>query len=201
MTHATFPSPSDPTRPSAGTVLSAADVARLPTTLATTDVDYELHDGKLVVTFPPDANHGFAQARLLAALSLRAKGDDRGRVLGRVGVVLRRNPDHLLCPDAAFLTAAQVPPRVTPEDYLLTVPELVVEIHGRNDTPLPMAIRVRDYLAAGAVLVWVADPDARTVTAHRANQPPVVFTAADTLTADPVIPGFAVAVEELLPQM
>lgn len=58
---------------------------------------------------------------------------------------------------------------------------------------------VRDYLAAGAVLVWVADPDAHTVTAHRANQPPAVFAAAATLTADPVIPGFAVPIAELLP--
>jgi Uma2 family endonuclease len=80
---------------------------------------------------------------------------------------------------------------------LLTVPQLVVEVRGRNDTPLPMEVRVRDYLAAGAVLVWVADPDARTVTAHRANQSPVVFAATDTFTADGVIPGFAVA--ELLP--
>ena len=199
MSPATRHSQSGSARPPAGTVLTAVDVARLPTTLATTDVDYELHDGTHVVTFPPDANHGTTQARLLAALSLCAKGDDRGRVLGRVGVVLRRNPDHLLAPDAAFLTAAQLPPRVTPEDYLLTVPELVVEIHGWNDTSIPMAVRVRDYLAAGAVLVWVADPDARAVTAHRAGEPPVVFTVADTLTADPVIPGFAVPIAELLP--
>jgi len=171
----------------------------MPTTLATTDVDYELHDGKLVVTFPADAAHGFTQARLIAALSSHNRDRESSRVLGRVAVVLRRNPDHLLSPDAAFLTAGQLPPRVTREEYLLTVPALVVEIHGWNDTPLPMAIRVHDYLAAGALLVWVADPESRTVTAHRANQPPLVFTATDTLTAEPVIPGFAVPVAELLP--
>ena len=42
-------------------------------------------------------------------------------------------------------------------------------------------------------------PGARTVTAHGPNRPPVVFAATDTLTADPVIPGFAVPVAELLP--
>ena len=192
------PSSPDSSGPPAGTVLTAADVARLPTTLATTDVDYELHDGKLVVTFPADADHGFALAKLLAALSSHAGDREVGRVLGRVAVVLRRNPDHLLTPDAAFLTAAQLPPKVTSEDYLLTVPALVVEIRGWNDTPLSMDARVRDYLAAGAVLVWVADPESRTVIAHRADQPPLVFTSSDTLTAEGVIPGFAVPVAELL---
>lgn len=193
------PSSPDSSGPPAGTVLTAADVARLPTTLATTDVDYELHDGKLVVTFPADANHGFAQARFLAALPTHDQ-EEKGRALGRVAIVLRQNPDHLLTPDAAFLTAAQLPPKVTSEDYLLTVPALVVEIRGWNDTPLSMDARVRAFLTAGAVLVWVADPESRTVIAHRADQPPLVFTSADTLTAEGVIPGFAVPVAELLPE-
>ena len=55
----------------------------------------------------------------------------------------------------------------------------------------------RGLSTAGVELVWVADPDTQTVTAHRPNQPPQVFTAADTLTADVVIPGFVVPVAEL----
>src|SRR5262245_37586790 len=195
-----FASPSSPDSPGppAGTLLTAADVARLPTTLATTVVDYELHDGKLVVTFPADADHGRAQARLIAALSSQIEDRKLGRVLSRVAVVLRQSPDHLLTPDASFLTAAQLPPNVTPEDYLLTVPALVVEIRGWNDTPLSMEARVCDYLAAGALLVWVVDPESRTVIAHRAAQPPLAFTASDMLTAEGVIPDFTVPVVELL---
>ena len=45
----------------------------------------------------------------------------------------------------------------------------------------------------------VVGADARTVTAYQANQPPAVFAATDTLTALPVIPGFAVLVGDLLP--
>lgn len=62
-----------------------------------------------------------------------------------------------------------------------------------------IAEKVNAYLAAGVAVVWVADPDARTVTAYRTGRHPLVFGATDTLTADGVIPGFAVPVAELLP--
>ena len=199
MSTATLPPSSGPPV-SPGAILTAADVARLPRTLATTDVDYELHDGRLVVMAPPGFIHGHRQNRF--GFSLRQHGElsGHGLAVAEVGVLLRRNPDHLLGTDAAFLTTAQLPPRLSPEGYLLTIPQLVVEVRSKNNTQSELDAKVRDYLAAGAVLVWVADPDARTVTAHRANQAPVVFTASDTLSADPVIPGFAVPVAELLPE-
>jgi Uma2 family endonuclease len=180
-------------------LLTAADVARLPRTLATTDVTYELHDGRLVVMAPPGDIHSWRQARFVAFLFNQGEVPGHGQARGEVGILLRRNPDHLVGVDAAFITKASLPTRVSPEGYLLTVPELVVEVRSKNDTQPEIDAKVRDYLAAGVVLVWVADPDARTVTAHRTGQPPAVFAAADTLTAEPVIPGFAVPVAELLP--
>ena len=198
MSSATLPPPSgSPFAP--GAVLTAADVARLPRTLATTDVDYELHDGRLVVMAPPGFIHAVRQNRFCSALLQHGERPGHGLAMAEVGVLLRRNPDHLLGPDAAFLTAAQLPPRLSPEGYLLTVPHLVVEIRSKNDTQPEIDEKVSDYLAAGAALVWVADPGARTITAHGPNRPPAVFAATDTLTADPVIPGFAVPVAELLP--
>lgn len=196
MTPATLPPP--PT-PAPGPLLTAADVALFPRSLATTDVGYELHDGRLVVMAPPGFIHGVRQNRFGTALAQHGERPGHGLAVSEVGLLLRRNPDHLLGCDAAFLTTAQLPPRVSPEGYLLTVPALVVEIRSKNDTGPEMDEKVNDYLAAGAVLVWVADPDARTVTAHRASQPPTVFAATDTLTADPVIPGFSVPVADLLP--
>jgi Uma2 family endonuclease len=99
--------------------------------------------------------------------------------------------------DGAFIAARALPAQVSPEGYLETIPSIVVEVRSKNDTGPEVEAKVREYLAAGVELVWVADPDARTVTAHRPSQPPQVFAAADTLTADPVIPGFAVPVADL----
>jgi Uma2 family endonuclease len=197
MSTSTLPPPR--TTPESGPVLTAADLARLPRTLATTDVDYELHDGRLVIMAPPGDQHADQQARFAAYLFLHGQQNGQGAARGEVGILLRRNPDHLVGADAAFLSTDQLPPRVSPEGYLLTIPRLIVEVRSKNDKPSELGAKVRDYLSAGAVLVWVADPESRTVTAHRADQPPLVFTAADTLTADSVIPGFAVSVADLLP--
>ena len=179
--------------------MTAADVAKLPRTLATTDVKYELHDGRLIVMAPPGAIHGRRQARFAAYLFLHGEQPGHGQVFAEVGVLLRRNPDHLLGTDAAFLTTAQLPPRLSPEGYLLTIPQLVVEVRSKNDSQPEIDAKVKDYLKAGVSLVWVADPDARTVTAYRTGQSPVVFAATDTLTATPIIPTFAVPVSDLLP--
>jgi Uma2 family endonuclease len=199
MTPVTLPPPSGSSSPVAGAILTAADVARLPRTLATTDVDYELHDGRLVVMAPPGAQHARRQAKF--SRYLLTEGEERGfgQAFAEIGILLRRNPDHLLGADAAFLTSAQLPPRLSPEGYLVTVPQLIVEVRSKNDTQVEVDAKVRDYLAVGAVLVWVADPDMRTVSAYRPNQPSTVFTATVILTAEPVIPGFAVPIAELLP--
>lgn len=180
-------------------LLTTADVAVLPYQLPSGPVRYELHDGRLIVLPPSTCARSRAQAHFAAYLFTRSEKVGRGRVYGRVGIILRRNPDHLLTPDAAFLTAARTPPDTSPEDFLITVPELVVEVRSKNDTQPEIDEKVSDYLAVGVVLVWVADPDARTVTAYQANQPPAVFGVGDTLTALPVIPGFAVLVADLLP--
>jgi Uma2 family endonuclease len=180
-------------------LLTAADVAVLPRTLPSGDVKYELHDGRLIVMSPPGYRHARIGSRFAAAFLTHGEKPGHGEACDEVGVLLRRNPDHLVGPDAAFIPAASCPPRLSSEGYLLTVPGLAVEVRSKNDTQPGIDEKVRDYLAAGVVLVWVADPDARTVTAHRRGQPPVVFGANDTLTADPVIPGFAVPVADLLP--
>ncbi len=180
-------------------LLTIADVAALPRHLPSGDVRYELHGGRLIIMSPPGASRGRRQARF--ARYLVSEGEERGHgeAFAEVAVILRRYPDHLVGPDAAFVTTAQFPVRTSPEGYLVTVPELVVEVRSKNDTQPEIDEKVNDYLVVGVLLVWVADPDARTVTAHQPGQTPVVFTATDTLTALPVIPGFAVLVGDLLP--
>jgi Uma2 family endonuclease len=165
--------------------------------LPTGDVKYELDDGRLVVMPPPGDIHALGQGHFIVALAAQGTARGHGEYRGEVGVILRRNPDRVVGADAAFICTKSLPVRRTPEGYLETIPELVVEVRSKNDTGPEVEAKVREYLTAGVELVWLADPDAQTVTAHRPNQPSQVFAATDTLTADPVIPGFAVPVAEL----
>ncbi|HET6576507.1 MAG TPA: Uma2 family endonuclease [Fimbriiglobus sp.] len=186
-----------PTGASSRRLLTAADLALFPKSLPSGDVRWELFNGELLPMSPPGYGHGKATLQFVAQLWLQGQQKGLGQATDEVGVILRRNPDRVVGPDALFVMSKSLPVKLSPEGYLETIPELVVEVRSKNDTGPEVEAKVREYLAAGVELVWVADPDARTVTAHRPNQPAQVYAAADTLTADPVIPGFAVPVAEL----
>ncbi len=146
---------------------------------------------------PPGDIHGSLQARISSALIVNGEAKGFGRARAEVGLILRRDPDRLTGPDAAFITADSLPIRRSPEGYLETIPELIVEIRSPNDTGPEVLAKVNEYLAAGVRVVWIADPERQTVTAHRTAQPAEVFGPADTLTVPDVIPGLQTSVADL----
>ena len=188
--------PAAPLSPAAK-LLTIADVAVLPRTLPSGDVRYELADGRLVVMPPPGDIHGAVQSNIVTQLKVQGEFRGLGRARTEVGLILRRNPDRLTAPDAVFVTAALLPLKRSPEGYLETIPELVVEVRSPNDSGPEVQSKVSEYLVAGVRVVWVADPGNQTVTAHRLNQSPQVFGPADTLTVSDLIPGFQVSVVDL----
>jgi Uma2 family endonuclease len=97
-----------------------------------------------------------------------------------------------------FVAGASLPIRRTPEGYLETIPELVVEVRSNNDSVSELRRIAEEYLAAGARLVWVADPIARNVTEYRRDAEPRVYGEDETLTVEDVIPGFSLAVRDAL---
>jgi Uma2 family endonuclease len=84
--------------------------------------------------------------------------------------------------DAAFILSASLPVRRTPESYLETIPELMVEIRSKNDTMPEVAAKNEEYFRSGVQVVWVIDPDTHTVAAQNANRSFQVFRDADPWT-------------------
>lgn len=180
-----------------GRLLTAADLAALPTELPSGPVDYELDDGKLVMMSPPGRRHGSLQARIAGQFLVQGEQRGQGEVLTDVGVVLRRNPDRVVSPDVAFIAQARVPAKESPEGYLETIPDLVVEIRSKNDSLAELEKKAEDYLRAGVRVVWIVDCDARTVTVRRGDGAQQVLGEKDTLDADGVIPDMRVSVAAL----
>jgi Uma2 family endonuclease len=179
-------------------LLTAADLAMFPTTLSSGDVRYELDDGRLVVMPPPGDIHGRTQYKVGRYLDTHAEELGLGEGWVEVGILLRRNPDRVVGADAAFVLKASQPVRVTTEGYLETIPEIVVEIRSKNDTTPEVLGKRDEYFDAGVRVVWVLDPDDRTVTVHAPPAVPAVFGPAATLTS-PLLPGFTVPVALLFP--
>src|SRR5262249_24109445 len=108
------------------------------------------------------------------------------------------NPDRVVGADAVFIANASLPLRRSPEGYLETIPELIVEVRSKNDTGPQVEQKVSDYLQAGVRLVWVPDPQAGVVPVYRQGQPPQVRHADDVLACDDIIPGFRLTARDAL---
>jgi Uma2 family endonuclease len=179
-------------------LLTAADLAVLPSQLPSGPVRWELDNGRLVVMAPPGYIHGAVELNLAAQLKVQGEHRGLGRAAsGEVSVILRRSPDRVVGADAAFIASASLPIRLSREGYLETVPELVVEVRSPNDTQPEIDHKVNEYLQAGVRVILVPDPERQIVTAYRNGQPPQVFTTAATLTVPDVIPGFAMPVQDI----
>lgn len=178
-------------------LFTAADVAVLPKSLPSGDVDYEINNGKLVVMPPPGDLHSAFQSNLATELKIQGERNGHGKCRPEVGILLWRSPDRLVGADVAFITNKSLPLRRSREGYLLTIPELVVEIRSKNDSDLSIQEKVRDYLKAGVHVVWIVEPERRVVLEYRADESSKTFAENDTLVVDDVIPGFRMPVAEV----
>ena len=75
--------------------------------------------------------------------------------------------------------------------------DLVVEVVSPTDLYFGVVAKVNDYLANGFPLIWVVDPNARTVTVYRAGQAsPTILHESDEITAEPALAAFRCRVAE-----
>lgn len=179
-------------------ILTVADLAALPDELPSGPVKYELDNGRLIIMPVPGDSHGAIQARIAAELVMQGSRAGHGKAWAEVGVILWRNPDRVVGPDASFVVQARLPVVTSREGFLETIPDLVVEVRSKNDTQVELLAKKDDYLTSGVRLIWLIDPISRTVTIFRPDQPPRELKESDVLTADEIIPSFRLSVAELL---
>ena len=59
-----------------------------------------------------------------------------------------------------------------------------------NDKWAKVTRRIAEFLGRGIAVVWLVDPEGRSVMVHRLNQLPQVLEGNDELAGDPELPGF-----------
>jgi Uma2 family endonuclease len=178
-------------------LLTAADLACLPAELPSGPALYELDNGRLIIMPPPGEVHGSIELRIASPLFTQGELCGHGKAsAGEVGILLWRNPDRVVGADAVFIANKSFPIRHTPEGYLETIPDLVLEVMSKNDVWEAVKRKVEDYLKAGVRVIWVADLARRIVTEFRRGQE-TVYAESDFLVAEDIIPGFRCAVVDV----
>ena len=164
------------------------------------DTRRELVDGEVREMAPAGGVHGRLTTRISRRLDEHVEHHGGGEVLaGDVGFVLGlpHDPERVRAPDVAFVTTARLPGGRLPEGFLRGAPDLAVEVLSPSDNPVDVQQKVRDYLEAGARLVWVIAPEARTATIHRADGSARLLREGEHLDGGDVLPGLAISLGEL----
>lgn len=180
--------------------LTAADLDALPTELPRGTVDYELDNGRLIIMSPTGDRHADVHLAIGSELKLQGERRGHGKAYVEVGVILWKDPFRVVGPDVAFVKRDSLPVKTSPEGYLETVPELIVEVRSKNDTKPYVARKVADYLATGVQLVWIVDPEVSTVEEHRPGLAQKTHSRDSILQCEDVIPGFRLSLADLFPQ-
>jgi Uma2 family endonuclease len=158
---------------------------------------FELVRGEVIELPAPLKPHGVVCMNLAVRLWLHAQGQGKGYLTTNdSGVILERDPDTVRGPDVAYYEDALTFEELHPK-YGEVPPRLAVEVLSSSDRYSRITEKIGDYLRNGVEMVWVVEPELRTVTVHRAAQPPRVLREADELTGDEVLPGFRCPVADL----
>ena len=144
-------------------------------------------------------SHGRTETRIAKHLDnwLDAQPKPRGCIVsGEVGFRIRRDPDTFVGIDVAFASAELVAASPRRSAFYEGPPVLAVEILSPSDKHDDIVEKVELYLEAGTV-VWVVDPDFRTVSVHQPGQVSETLNVNQELSGEPYLPGFRVSVAAL----
>ena len=121
-----------------------------------------------------------------------------GEIFGEAGYVLARDPDTVRGPDLSFVSRERLSP-FDDERFFSGAPDLAVEILSPSNRSGEMHAKVADYLAAGARLVWVIDPERRLITTYRELLAPRRIGSPEPLDGGDVLAGLVIPLDAIFP--
>ena len=149
---------------------------------------YELVDGEVVVS-PGGVYHGEIVIKIAHIIATFLDEHPIGKVYGdNVGLVFPNG--NLRSPDVSFVRNEKLPGGKSPVTFAELIPDLAVEVLSPSDSLRRLAQKIGEFLEVGVPLVWLVDPQRRSVTVYRSLSETQQLTAEDTIDAEPVLPGF-----------
>lgn len=162
----------------------------------------ELVDGEIVHIPPTGFLPGFVAMRILFSLHAHALAHRNGYAVGdNVGLAVDLPRRKSFSPDAAYYMGPH-----SGMKFLEGAPVFAVEVRSEGDygkkAEKEMAQKRADYFAAGTLVVWdVYMLGVDVVRVYRSSDPqtPTIYRRGDLAEAEPAVPGWKLAVEELFP--
>ena len=160
----------------------------------------ELVNGEIVPMAPSGEDPGMAGFQVAKRLDDYARRTRQGRAFpDGVGFHVHLPHRESFSPDAAY----HIGPR-TGMRFAEGAPIFAVEVRSENDygpaTERDMAAKRADYFACGTLVVWDVDLlSPEVIKSYKASAPdhPVIFQRGELADAEPAVPGWRMAVNDL----
>jgi len=176
------------------TLLTVEDFMRLPESVDTKDVRYELVEGELITMSPGMLPHNLIRDNLLVVLRAYIANRKLGTVVSEQPFQVSKRTVRV--PDVAFVQAGR---ELASDRPIEGAPDLAVEVVSPSNTPREIEQRISDYFAAGCKRVWVFHLEHQEVYFH--GLAGVSRRRGDELLEDAeLLPGFSVKVSSLFEQ-
>ena len=155
-------------------------------------------EGEVVVMPPTGGQTGIRNFTLTGVFSIWVQADGTGVGFdSSTGFTLpdgaKRSPDLAWVKRARWdaLTAEEQ------EEFPPLCPNFVVELRSRSDSLGTLQEKMEEYIANGAQLGWLIDPRQKKVYVYRPHTEICCLDDPETVSGEPVLPGFALAARKL----
>jgi len=107
------------------------------------------------------------------------------------------DPNCVRRPNASFMRFGRLPGELLLEGHCRIAPDLVVDVSSPSTLVYEADRTVEQYLRAGVRLVWIVNPEVRTVLVYRADGSIQGLREQNELDGEDVLPGFRCKVSAL----
>ncbi|MDQ3776874.1 MAG: Uma2 family endonuclease [Pseudomonadota bacterium] len=154
--------------------------------------------GELIIMPPTGGDTGNRNAEITMQLRLWAKRDGTGSTFdSSTGF---RLPDGAVrSPDAAWIPYSRLN-TLTAEQrkrFIPLFPDFVIELCSPADGLNDLQAKMGEYIDNGAQLGWLIDTERRLVHVYRPHEPARELENLETVSGDPVLPGFELDLREI----
>ena len=107
--------------------------------------------------------------------------------------------DAILSPDASWVRRERWDALTEEEQegFAPLCPDFVIELRSSSNSLKSLQEKMQEYIGNGAQLGWLINPPERRVYIYRAGEEVEVLSDAETVSADPILPGFVLQLTEL----
>ena len=155
-------------------------------------------EGEIIVMPPTGWDTGNRNIELSRQVANWSKSDARGAASdSSTGFILPNKAER--APDAAWVRRERLA-QLTAEQrrkFLPLCPDFAVELMSPTDKLAVVQAKMEEYIANGALLGWLLDPDNRTVYVYRPNVPMEKLENVLEVSGDPELPGFVLQLAEI----